>query len=119
MTSTPAGSSPATGNTQPSQTSGTAAPSPTVIQTAAGITGTTTVLTIHSHIRLVRLLTPLSGRHYLAIRVSSNARTVLVHLLLARHGQRAKWVTYRVRANRLVKIAVPSSVIKVKEVVLG
>jgi hypothetical protein len=119
-TTTTSTTTPTTTSSSVTPASKTVAPSATVTPgTTSGVTATTQVLTIHSHISVVRLLTPVSGKHYLSIRVNSNVRTVVVKVLLGRHGQRAKWVTYRIRSNRLVKIAVASSVTKVKEVSLG
>jgi hypothetical protein len=79
----------------------------------------TKALKLRSRVRIVHVQTPLTGKHFLVVRVTnSTARTVNIRVLLVRNG-RAKWVTYTVRTNRNVKIALGSSVSRIKKVVLG
>ena len=118
----PAATSPATAGTTPSAatggTTGTTSPSAVVLETAAGITGKSKVATIHSSIKLVRLLTPLHAKHYVLIRVVSSARTVTVHLLLV-NGRKATWKVVKIATNRQVKVTLTGNVSRIKEVFLG
>ncbi len=99
-------------------TTGTSSPSAVVLETAAGVSSISKIATIHSAVKLVRLLTPLHGKRYVLIRVVSSARTVTVHLLLV-NGRRATWKVVKIATNRQVKITLTGTVSRIKEVFLG
>jgi hypothetical protein len=106
-----------------SSTGGTTPPSTAVLQQVApGLVATTppAVAGVKTRITLVRLLSPVHGRHYVLIRVASGSRTVTVQLrLVVRNHLAGRSQTVRetrtitVRSNRLVKVAVSNSVIRV------
>ncbi len=112
-TSTAAGSGTTTGAT--TTTSGASTPPATVVLTTTSAPRGQAPAVI-SHIRLVRLLTPLHGAHSLLIRVNSTVATVSVRMLVQRRGHRARWQTFRIATNQQVRIAMPAAVTGVKEV---
>jgi hypothetical protein len=104
-------------------TGGTTPPSPTVLrQVAPGLvpTAAPAVAGVKTRIALVRLATPVHGKHYVLIRVVSGSQTVKIRLRLqvrvhaAGHSSTVRESrTVTIRANRLVKIAVSNSVVRV------
>jgi hypothetical protein len=122
---------PANGSPTAPTTGGTTSPSNQVLSLVApGLvpSGSPAVAGSSAKIALARLLSPAHGRHYLVIRVrsSANSVTLRVRLVLATGhsagaGAHKTHVVTRlitIRTNRLVKIALASSVIRLGSVVI-
>jgi hypothetical protein len=124
-------STPGSSGGNPPQGTETPQPAPTVVgttspsaaQVAAVSPGLAAAIhhTIqrHDRITVLRLLMPARGQHYMMIRVRSIHRTARVAMTLSvRSGSHTRIVhrTITVRTNRMLKLVVPRTVIRVKGV---
>jgi hypothetical protein len=116
---------PATTTTTTTTTAGTTAPSTTVLKSVGLSLGNgPAVKRIKAQITLLRLVSPAHGQHYVLIRVKSSSTSAKVRLSLTsavghsagkghRHVRtRTSTRTIKLRTNRLVKVTVAGSVLK-------